>query len=106
MLCEKFFFLESKAILDYYKTLIKLCIRKKKREKIWNLLYFNIERYKFEDVYVFIIFDLVNDNLIWFSRKNTQMKNIYLDFMKMYRSNFIKENLKMLPLYIYTLGSF
>lgn len=37
MLCEYFSYLKSKAILDYYKTLIKLCIRRerggRKRER-------------------------------------------------------------------------
>lgn len=63
MLYEYFSFLESKAILDY-KTL-KLRIRKRKREKNWNLLYFNTRyRERFNDVYVFLIFDLENDDLI------------------------------------------
>lgn len=34
------------------------------------------------------------------------MKDIYLDFMKMYRSNFIKENLKNVAfIYIYSVVS-
>lgn len=61
----------SKAILDYYTTLIKLCI-------IWNLLHFDVRGYKFSNM--FSIFNLENDCLI--CRKSTHTKDIYLDFMK------------------------
>lgn len=85
------FFLFRKQSNIRLQNIIKIVYKKEEtKEKKFGIYYILIQDINLT-TYMYFSFSILK-MMIWFNRKSTQMKDIYLDFMKMYRSNFIKEN--------------